>query len=108
MSSGKRRGGEASADGGDAAQTGSLFIKEYRVRGNHRLSRERKWRKPSIPTLGPGRGAGDVEQARSSLEKLIQSKGFQTICGADPRAEPCRRDGLSGNRGKRRGPTAGA
>lgn len=67
--------------------TGSLFIKEYRVRGNHRLSRI-EVEEAVYPYLGPGRGVGDVEQARSSLEKLIQNKGFQTIAVQIPAQNP--------------------
>ena len=72
---------------GGAPLTGSLFIKEYRVRGNHRLSRS-EVEEAVYPYLGPGRGVGDVEQARSSLEKLIQSKGFQTIAVRIPEQNP--------------------
>ncbi len=72
---------------GGAPLVGSLFIKEYRVRGNHRLSRS-EIEEAVYPYLGPGRGAGDVEQARSSLEKLIQSKGFQTIAVQIPAQNP--------------------
>ena len=67
--------------------TGPLFIKEYRVRGNHRLSRS-EVEEAVYPYLGPGRGVGDVEQARSSLEKLIQSKGFQTVAVQIPAQNP--------------------
>ena len=90
-----------------APLTGSLFIKEYRVRGNHRLSRS-EVEEAVYPYLGPGRGAGDVEQARSSLEKLIQSKGFQTIAVQIPAQNPVRWNGLSGNYGRHRGPIASA
>ncbi len=71
----------------EAPLTGSLFIKEYRVRGNHRLSRS-EVEEAVYPYLGPGRGVGDVEQARSSLEKLIQSKGFQTVAVQIPAQNP--------------------
>ena len=89
----------ALAQGGSGASTtekptagatptvGSLFIKEYRVRGNHRLSRV-EVEEAVYPYLGPGRGAGDVEQARSALEKLIQSKGFQTVAVQIPAQDP--------------------
>ena len=63
---------------GEVPQVGSLFIREYRVRGSHRFSRS-EVEDAVYPYLGPGRGAGDVEQARSALEKLIRSKGFQTV-----------------------------
>jgi hemolysin activation/secretion protein len=72
---------------GGAPLTGSLYIKEYRVRGNHRLSRS-EVEEAVYPYLGPGRSADDVEQARSSLEKLIQSKGFQTIAVQIPAQNP--------------------
>ena len=72
---------------GGAPLTGSLFIKEYRVRGNHRLSRM-EVEEAVYPYLGPGRSAGDVEQARGALEKLIQSKGFQTVAVQIPAQDP--------------------
>ena len=72
---------------GGTPLTGSLFIKEYRVRGNHRLSRS-EVEEAVYPYLGPGRGVGDVEQARNSLEKLIQSKGFQTVAVRIPAQNP--------------------
>lgn len=70
-----------------APPIGSLFIREYRVRGNHRLSRS-EVEETVYPYLGPGRGAEDVEQARSALEKLIQSKGFQTVAVQIPAQNP--------------------
>ncbi len=79
----------AQGGSGGPPPTGSLFIKEYRVRGNHRLSRL-EVEEAVYPYLGPGRGAGDVEQARSSLEKLVQSKGFQTIAVQIPAQNPAR------------------
>ncbi len=72
---------------GAAPQTGPLFIKEYRVEGNHRLSRS-EVEEAVYPYLGPGRSADDVEQARSALEKLIQSKGFETISVQIPAQNP--------------------
>lgn len=84
-------GGEAttaaSSSAGPAPLIGSLFIKEYRVRGNHRLSRD-EVEEAVYPYLGPGRGASDVEQARSALEKLIQNKGFQTVAVQIPAQNP--------------------
>lgn len=72
---------------GRAPLIGSLFIKEYRVRGNHRLSRS-EVEEAVYPYLGPGRSADDVEQARNSLEKLIQGKGFQTTAVQIPTQNP--------------------
>ena len=72
---------------GGAPLIGSLFIKEYRVRGNHRLTRS-EVEEAVYPYLGPGRRPGDVEQARSSLEKLLQSKGYQTIAVQIPAQNP--------------------
>lgn len=74
------------ADAGES-QIGPLFIKEYRVRGNHRLSRS-EVEETVYPYLGPGRGVSDVEQARSALEKVIQSKGFQTVAVQIPEQNP--------------------
>ncbi|HEX3421453.1 MAG TPA: POTRA domain-containing protein, partial [Candidatus Udaeobacter sp.] len=59
-------------------QTGSLFIKQYRVLGAHHLSRI-EIERAVYPFLGPGRGPQDVEQARAAIEKTYQAKGFQTI-----------------------------
>ena len=72
---------------GGAPLIGPLFIREYRVRGNHRLTRS-EVEEAVYPYLGPGRGAGDVEQARSALEKLVQSKGYQTIAVQIPAQNP--------------------
>ena len=71
----------------EATPIGSLYIKEYRVRGNHRLSRI-EVEEAVYPYLGPGRSVGDVEQARSALERLIQSKGFQTVAVQIPEQDP--------------------
>ena len=84
---GRGAGTEEKPSAGETPKTGSLFIKEYRVRGNHRLSRI-EIEEAVYPYLGPARGADDVEQARSSLEKLIQSKGFQTVAVQIPAQNP--------------------
>ena len=57
---------------------GHLFIKEYRVRGVHKL-RQTEVEEAVYPFLGPGRGPEDVEQARAALEKAYQAKGYQTV-----------------------------
>lgn len=59
-------------------ETGPLFIKQYRVRGAHHLSKI-EIERAVYPFLGPGRGPQDVEQARAALEKAYQAKGFQTV-----------------------------
>ena len=55
-----------------------LYIKEYRVLGSHQLSRT-EIEKAVYPFMGPERSPDDVEQARASLEKAFQEKGFQTV-----------------------------
>ncbi len=59
-------------------EIGSLFIKQYRVLGAHRLTKA-EIEEAVYPFLGPARGPEDVEQARAALEKAYQSKGFQTV-----------------------------
>ena len=61
-----------------APVVGRLFIKEYRVRGAHKL-RQVEIEEAVYPFLGPGRGPEDVEQARAALEKVYQTKGYQTV-----------------------------
>ena len=59
-------------------QTGSFFIKQYRVVGAHHLSKI-EIEQAVYPFLGPSRGPQDVEQARAALENAYQAKGFQTV-----------------------------
>ncbi|MDD5348935.1 MAG: ShlB/FhaC/HecB family hemolysin secretion/activation protein [Chthoniobacteraceae bacterium] len=60
------------------AEGGTLYIKEYRVEGAHHLPQVEVER-AVYPYLGPGRNEGDVEQARSALEKAYRARGFQTV-----------------------------
>jgi hemolysin activation/secretion protein len=55
-----------------------IYIKEFRVLGNHQLSRS-EVEKAVYPYMGPERTPDDVEQARAALEKAFQEKGFQTV-----------------------------
>ena len=55
-----------------------IYIKEFRVLGNHQLSRS-EVEKAVYPYMGPERTPDDVEQARAALEKVFQEKGFQTV-----------------------------
>jgi len=55
-----------------------IYIKEFRVLGNHQLSRT-EVEKAVYPYMGPERTPDDVEQARAALEKAFQEKGFQTV-----------------------------
>lgn len=55
-----------------------LYIREFRVLGNHQLSRS-EVEKAVYPYMGPERTPDDVEQARAALEKVFQEKGFQTV-----------------------------
>jgi len=59
-------------------QTGTLFIKQYRVLGAHHLAKI-EIERAVYPFLGPARGPQDVELARAALEKAYQDKGFQTV-----------------------------
>ncbi len=59
-------------------QTGSLYIKQYRVLGAHHLSKI-DIEEAVYPFLGPARTPDDVEQARAALEKAYQAKGYQTV-----------------------------
>ena len=60
-----------------------LFIKEYRVRGVHKL-RQIEVEEAVYPFLGSGRGPEDIEQARAALEKAYQAKGYQTVSVSVP------------------------
>lgn len=55
-----------------------LYIKEFRVLGNHQLSRTEVER-AVYPFMGPERTPDDVDHARAALEKAFQEKGFQTV-----------------------------
>jgi hemolysin activation/secretion protein len=55
-----------------------LYIREFRVLGNHQLGRA-EVEKAVYPFMGPERTPDDVEQARSALEKVFQEKGYQTV-----------------------------
>jgi hemolysin activation/secretion protein len=66
---------------------GSLFIREYRVRGAHLLP-QIEIEEAVYPFLGPKRGAEDVEQARLALEKAYQARGYQTVSVQVPPQEP--------------------
>ncbi len=57
---------------------GSLYIREYRVQGAHKLSKG-DIEEAVYPFLGPGRSATDVEEARAALEKAFKDKGYQTV-----------------------------
>ncbi len=56
----------------------TLFIREYRVEGVKKLSRE-EIGETVYPFLGPGRTSQDVEAARAALEKAYKDKGFQSV-----------------------------
>ena len=61
-----------------ASSEQKFYIKEFRVIGSHQLSCV-DIEKAVYPFMGPERTPDDVEQARSSLEKAFQDKGFQTV-----------------------------
>ncbi len=65
----------------------SLFIREYRVQGSTKLT-PLEIEEAVYPFLGPGRGIGDVEQARAALEKAFRDKGFQTVSVIIPNQDP--------------------
>jgi hemolysin activation/secretion protein len=79
----------ASESSASTQALGSLFIREYRVRGAHHLS-QIEIEQAVYPFLGPRRGPGDVEQARLALEKSYQAKGYQTVSVQVPSQEPTR------------------
>ena len=60
------------------SQSGSIYIREYRVRGATRLPKE-EIEEAVYPFLGPGRTPVDVEDARAALEKAYKDKGYQTV-----------------------------
>jgi hemolysin activation/secretion protein len=61
-----------------AAKNQMLYIKEFRVLGQHQLSRQ-EVEKAVYPFMGAERTPDDVEQARAALEKAFVDKGFQTV-----------------------------
>ena len=60
-----------------------LFIKEYRVRGVHKLQ-QIEVEEAVYPFLGADRGPEDIEQARAALEKAYQAKAYQTVSVSVP------------------------
>ncbi|MBE2282456.1 MAG: ShlB/FhaC/HecB family hemolysin secretion/activation protein [Prosthecobacter sp.] len=60
------------------SQLGSLYIREYRVRGNHILKAV-DIEEAVYPFMGPGRSENDIEQARLALEKAYKAQGYQTV-----------------------------
>jgi hemolysin activation/secretion protein len=74
---------EAEAAESQVSAASRLFIKEYRVRGVHKL-RQIDVEGAVYPFLGSGRGPEDIEQARAALEKAYQAKGYQTVSVSVP------------------------
>jgi hemolysin activation/secretion protein len=60
------------------SQIGNLYVREYRVKGNHIL-KPIEIEKAVYPFMGPGRSENDIEQARLGLEKIYKEKGYQTV-----------------------------
>ncbi len=69
---------DQSKSSGQGQAERQIYIQEYRVEGTHKLS-ELEVEEAVYPYLGPGRTTEDVEQARASLEKAYQDKGYQTV-----------------------------
>lgn len=65
----------------------TLLIREFRVQGSKLLS-PLEIEEAVYPYLGPGRTAGDVEQARAALEKAYRNKGYQTASVRIPSQDP--------------------
>src|ERR1700681_4237077 len=61
-----------------ASAVGYLFIKEYRVRGGHKLQ-QIEVEEAVYPFLGSGRGPEDKEKAPAAVEKAYQAKGYQAV-----------------------------
>lgn len=61
-----------------------MYIQEYEVTGVKHLARM-DVEKAVYPYLGPGRTAGDVEQARAALEKAYKDQGYHTVSVQIPR-----------------------
>lgn len=72
------------------SQLGNLYVREYRVRGNH-LLKAIEVEEAVYPFMGPGRSEQDIEGARQALEKVYKSKGYQSVGVQVPRQ--------TGNRG---------
>jgi hemolysin activation/secretion protein len=60
------------------SQLGNLYVREYRVRGNH-LLKPIEIEEAVYPFMGPGRSEQDIEGARLALEKVYKSKGYQSV-----------------------------
>jgi len=60
------------------SQLGNLYVREYRVRGNH-LLKAIEIEEAVYPFMGPGRSEHDIEGARLALEKVYKSKGYQSV-----------------------------
>jgi len=60
------------------SQLGNLYVREYRVRGNH-LLKAIEIEEAVYPYMGPGRSEQDIENARLALEKIYKSKGYQSV-----------------------------
>ena len=60
------------------SQIGNLYVREYRVRGNH-LLKPIEIEEAVYPFMGPGRGEQDIEGARQALEKIYKAKGYQSV-----------------------------
>jgi len=80
---------DALSNRAQAEPTQRFYIKEYRVDGAKRL-KPLEVEEAVYPFLGPGRTAGDVEQARQALEKVYHDKGFQTVSVVVPPQDPRR------------------
>jgi len=64
-----------------------FYIQEYRVAGATKIS-SLEVEEAVYPYLGPGRTAGDVENARRALEKTFHDKGYQTVSVLIPQQDP--------------------
>ncbi len=72
-----------------ATEVPAFYIREYRVEGARQIN-QLEVEQAVNPFLGPGRTAGDVEQARAALEKAYHDKGFQTVAVGIPAQDPRR------------------
>lgn len=61
-----------------ASTPASFQINEYLVRGNSKLQPD-DIENSVEPYMGPGRSMNDVHAARDALQKLYQSKGYQSV-----------------------------
>lgn len=66
------------------SQLGSLYVREYRVRGN-KILKSVEIEEAVYPFMGPGRSETDIDQARQALEKAYKDKGYQTVYVETPR-----------------------